>query len=83
MMADNKTKDTAPKKEPAKESKVAEAAPKAEAAKAEGTKAEGVKAETAKPDAPPKKQGVGEGQKPVTQAYKDNWNAIFGKKKKR
>lgn len=22
----------------------------------------------------------GEGQKPVTQAYKDNWNAIFGKK---
>ena len=25
----------------------------------------------------------GEGQKPVTQAYKDNWNAIFAKKKKR
>ena len=23
----------------------------------------------------------GEGQKPVTQAYKDNWNAIFGNKK--
>ena len=23
----------------------------------------------------------GEGQKPVTQAYKDNWNAIFAKKK--
>ncbi|HEY0224214.1 MAG TPA: hypothetical protein VGC38_06855 [Pseudolabrys sp.] len=22
----------------------------------------------------------GEGQKPVSQAYKDNWNAIFGKK---
>jgi hypothetical protein len=25
----------------------------------------------------------GEGQKPVSKAYKDNWNAIFGKKKKR
>ena len=24
----------------------------------------------------------GEGQKAVTQAYKDNWNAIFGKKKR-
>jgi hypothetical protein len=36
-----------------------------------------------KADAAPKRQGMGEGQKPVTQAYKDNWNAIFGKKKKR
>jgi hypothetical protein len=25
----------------------------------------------------------GEGQKPVTKAYRENWNAIFGKKKKR
>jgi hypothetical protein len=25
----------------------------------------------------------GEGQKPASKAYKDNWNAIFGKKKKR
>ena len=77
-MADKKTKDAALKKEPAVESKVAEAAPKAE-----GAKPEGVKAEAAKPDAAPKKQAMGEGQKPVTQAYKDNWNAIFGKKKKR
>ena len=92
-MADKKTKDAAPKKEPVAESKVAEAAPKAEGAKVEGAKVEGVKAEAAKPegakaeaakpDAAPKKQGMGEGQKPVTQAYKDNWNAIFGKKKKR
>jgi len=36
-----------------------------------------------KPDAAPKKQGMGEGQKPVSKAYKDNWNNIFGKKKKR
>jgi len=25
----------------------------------------------------------GEGQKPVSQAYKDNWNLIYGKKKKK
>jgi hypothetical protein len=25
----------------------------------------------------------GEGQKPVLKAYKDNWNAIYGKKKKK
>jgi hypothetical protein len=88
MMADTKkTKEAVPKKEPVKESKVAEASPKVEGAKPEGAKVEGVKAEAAtveaKPDAAPKKQGMGEGQKPVTQAYKDNWNAIFGKKKKR
>jgi hypothetical protein len=70
---DKKTKNTAPKKEPVTESKPAEAAPKTE----------GVKAEGVKPDAAPSKQGMGEGQKPVSQAYKDNWNAIFAKKKKR
>ena len=40
----------------------------------------------AKPDASaeaPKNYSRGEGQKTVTQAYKDNWNAIYGKKKKR
>jgi len=31
----------------------------------------------------PKNYSRGEGQKMVTQAYKDNWNAIYGKKKKR
>ena len=25
----------------------------------------------------------GEGQKPVSQAYRDNWNLIFGEKKKK
>jgi hypothetical protein len=90
---DKKTKNTAPKKEPVSENKTAEAGPKAEGTKAEGTKAEGAKTEGAKteaakiegpkPDAAPTKQGMGEGQKPVSQAYKDNWNAIFAKKKKR
>ena len=68
-MAVEKAKDAAPKK----------SAPEAKAAE--------VKAETAavdsKPDAAPKRRGMGEGQKPVSKAYKDNWNDIFGKKKKR
>jgi hypothetical protein len=34
-------------------------------------------------DAPARKQGMGEGQKAVSKAYKDNWNDIFAKKKKR
>ena len=93
MADDKKTKDPAPKKEPAAESKGAAAAPKTEGAKTEGVKAEGAKTETAKTetakaettnaDAAPTRKGMGEGQKPVSQAYKDNWNAIFGKKKKR
>jgi hypothetical protein len=66
------------------EAKSSEAKP-VEAKPVEAKPAE-TKAETvveSKPDAAPKKQGMGEGQKPVTQAYKDNWNDIFGKKKKR
>lgn len=69
----DKKKNATPKK-PATENKAVEAKP--ETAKVE-TKPE------AAPEATPKKQGMGEGQKPVTQAYKDNWNDIFGKKKKR
>ena len=75
---DKKAKTAASKKEAVTEAKTAEAAPKVEVAKPEGAKAEGVK-----PDAIPSRQGMGEGQKPVSKAYKDNWNAIFGKKKKR
>ncbi len=36
-----------------------------------------------KPEVTSRKQGMGEGQKAVSKAYKDNWNEIFGKKKKR
>lgn len=31
----------------------------------------------------PSSYSRGEGQKPVSKAYKDNWNAIYAKKKKR
>jgi hypothetical protein len=67
-----------------------EAAPKKAAPKTESTApAEPAKAEAAEPEggataaAAPAGYSRGEGQKPVTQAYKDNWNAIFAKKKKR
>ena len=74
MPDDKKIKDTAPKKIIA-ENKAAEGTIKAD-------KAEAVPKTESKVDAVPKKQGMGEGQKPVSQAYKDNWNTIFAKKKK-
>jgi hypothetical protein len=95
MSDDKKSRNAAPKK-PIPENKAVEAKPaetkpaetKAVETKAVETKAVETKAETSptvesKPDAAPKKQGMGEGQKAVTKAYKDNWNDIFGKKKKR
>jgi hypothetical protein len=95
MPDDKKSRDVASKK-PIPEKKAVEAKavqakgvePKTSEPKTSETKAVEAKAETAptiesKPDAAPKKQGMGEGQKAVTKAYKDNWNDIFGKKKKR
>src|SRR5580658_4510379 len=83
MASDNKkTKaEAAPKKDAATkvESPAAEAAPKdasKDTSKKDSAKAEG--GETAA--AAPANYSRGEGQKPVTAAYKENWNAIFGKK---
>jgi hypothetical protein len=83
---DKKSKNTAAKKEPVAESRTAE--PKTESNRAESNKTETVKTETVTPEGSktesrPSNKGMGEGQKPVSQAYKDNWNAIFAKKKKR
>ncbi len=72
MVDDKKTKP----KETAKEKPAVEAKAEAKPEAKPETPAE------AKADAP-KNYSRGEGQKAVTQAYKDNWNAIFGKKKKR
>ena len=66
-----KAKDKAPKEKGAD-------APKAEAPAKEKTEAPA----EAKAD-PSRNYSRGEGQKSVTQAYKDNWNAIYGKKKKK
>ena len=84
-----------PKETPAKktttENKVAEAKTESPAkagnksdapAKAESQSETSTETEN-KPDTKPKKQEMGEGQKAVSKAYKDNWNDIFAKKKKR
>jgi len=73
MASDAKTTkaEPSPKKEAAATpapTKAADATP----AKAEGGETAGGK---------PANYSRGEGQKPVTQAYKDNWNAIFAPKK--
>ena len=69
---DKKTKAApAPKNDaPSVDKSTADAAP---------SKAEG--GETAA--AAPAGYSRGEGQKPVSKAYRENWNAIFAKKKKR
>lgn len=81
MASDDKKSKTPPKeKAPSKEKTSVDAPPKditpAEApTKTEATgEAKGAAASA---------YSRGEGQKPVSQAYKDNWNAIYAKKKKR
>lgn len=66
----------------------ADAAPKNDAAaKVESPAAEAAPKDTPKPEggetaaAAPSSYSRGEGQKPVTAAYKENWNAIFAKKR--
>jgi hypothetical protein len=76
----SKPQEKAPKEKAPKDPK--ETAPK-EKTSSEPTEKTPV---DAKPDATaevPKNYSRGEGQKTVTQAYKDNWNAIYGKKKKK
>ena len=60
----------------------ADPAPKSEAAaKAKSTAGEAVsKTKGGEAAAAPSNYSRGEGQKPVTTAYKENWNAIFSKK---
>jgi hypothetical protein len=75
--------DTTPKKDtaPKVEGTAAKDAPKEttkDAAK-DAPKSDGAEPATAAPSS----YSRGEGQKPVTAAYKENWNAIFGKKRKR
>jgi hypothetical protein len=72
--------DTASKKTIA-EDKVVEAKPDS-TSKTENKPDSPSKTES-KLDAPASKQGMGEGQKAVSKAYKDNWSDIFAKKKKR
>ena len=77
---DKKAKTAAPKPESPKEApKKDKRAPADAPSKADAAP----KAEATKADAAPANYSRGEGQKPVSQAYKDNWNAIFAKKAKK
>jgi len=83
-----KTKaDPAPKKaDPAPKKEKADPVAKKEAAQADKSTSDAVPAKAEGGDAAaatPKNYIRGEGQKPVTQAYKDNWNAIFATKTKK
>jgi hypothetical protein len=77
MAGDDKKSEKAPPKEkaPAKEKTAVEPKDKTPAAAPVEAKTEGTEA--------PKNYSRGEGQKPVSQAYKDNWNAIYRKRKKK
>ena len=80
--------EPAPKKEAAPKEKVASTPESAKTADAPKAADAAKTTDTPKAEASeatggaPKNYSRGEGQKPVTQAYKDNWNAIFAKKPK-
>jgi hypothetical protein len=76
-----KSKDKAPKEKAADAPKAD--APKADAPKADAPAKDKTEAPAEAKADPSKNYSRGEGQKAVTQAYKDNWNAIFGEKKKK
>ena len=79
-MSVDKPKETASKKAIA-ENKVVEA--KQDSTSKTENKPDSPSKTESSPDAAASRQGMGEGQKAVSKAYKDNWNEIFGKKKKR
>ena len=69
-MSVDKAKDSSSKK-PITENKIVDAKPES------STTSEN------KPEVTSKKQGMGEGQKAVSKAYKDNWNGNFWEEEKR
>ena len=77
---DKKTKNSPAPKNEAATKKAVEGQPKDKSTSgADLSKAEGGE----KASDTPSSYSRGEGQKPVSKAYKDNWNAIYAKKKKR
>ena len=77
---DKKTKtSTAPKIEAAATKKDANQTKDKSPSTVDSSKTDGGESAAAAPSS----YSRGEGQKPVSQAYKDNWNAIYAKKKKK
>jgi hypothetical protein len=85
-MASDDKKAPAPKNDAAAKPKSAASESTAKAESKSEPKTESkteTKSETSETSAAPANYSRGEGQKPVSAAYRENWNAIFGKKKKR
>ena len=83
---DNKSKTLPREKPPSKEKTSVEAPPEDKTSENKTPAEAAAKTEAtgdAKVGAAPSTYSRGEGQKPVSQAYKDNWNAIYAKKKKK
>ncbi len=71
---------------PAKKKKSTSDASPSDASPSDATPSDATPSKVADGDtaaAAPAGYSRGEGQKPVTKAYRDNWDAIFGKKKRR
>ena len=82
--ADLVAKSDAPKKDKSGTDAKSTVDAKTTADATSGTDAAPAKAEGGEKEAgAPSGYHRGEGQKPVSQAYRDNWNAIFGEKKKK
>jgi len=84
MASDDKKNSPAPKNETAGKKEAAakkdQGQPKDKiTSDADPSKAEGGEKAAISPSA----YSRGEGQKPVSKAYNDNWNAIYGRKKKK
>jgi hypothetical protein len=87
MAGDDKKSRTPPKEKALSKEKTSVEAPPKDKTSEDKTPAEAAaKTEAtseAKVGTAPSTYSRGEGQKPVSQAYKDNWNAIYGKKRKK
>ena len=79
MASDNKTAKAVPT--PKSESPAKDKSPSGEATAKTESKAEAKTESSEAVAAAPSGYSRGEGQKPVSAAYKENWNAIFAKKK--
>ena len=83
MAKDDKKTSPAPKSGAAEKKEVAAKKDEGQPKDTTPSGADPSKAEGGEKAAPPSGYSRGEGQKPVSQAYKDNWTAIYANKKKK
>ena len=83
MASDDKKTKTSPKNEPPSKDKSTSGADPSKAKGSETAAAPSKAEDGATAATSSSSYSRGEGQKPVSKAYKDNWDAIFAKKKKK